>query len=289
MVVFKIVILAFFVLAGAKFVAPENWHPFAPNGFAGVGAGAATAFFAYIGFDAVSTCAEECKNPGRDMPIGIIGSLVICTLIYVVVAVVFAGLIPYSALVRLDETERSEALAVAMSYVHMPGWTVGVVAFGSVVAQTAVLLVFQLGQPRILMAMARDGFLPPVFARVHPRYRTPHVSTILTGALVAVVSAFVNLDEMVNLTNIGTLFAFILVCLGVIVMRFREPSRARPFRVPGGPIVVPSLGVVSCLLLIGYLPPSSWLRFVGWFAGGLVIYGLYGFRHSRLRTGVARL
>jgi APA family basic amino acid/polyamine antiporter len=287
MVAVKIVILAFFVLAGTKFVAPENWHPFAPNGFAGVGAGAAIVFFAYIGFDAVSTCAEECKNPGRDMPIGILGSLVICTIIYVIVAAVFSGLIPYSALVRLDETQRSEALAVAMSYVHMPAWTVGVVAFGSVVAQTAVLLVFQLGQPRILFAMARDGFLPPVFARVHPRYRTPHVSTILTGVLVAIVSAFVNLDEMVDLTNIGTLFAFILVCLGVVVLRFRDPSRARPFRVPGGPLLVPCLGLVSCLLLIGYLPPSSWWRFVGWLAAGLVVYGLYGFRHSRLRTGVA--
>jgi APA family basic amino acid/polyamine antiporter len=282
MVAVKLGILAFFVLASTKFVAPDNWHPFAPNGVAGVGAGAAVVFFAYIGFDAVSTCAEECKNPGRDMPIGIIGSLVVCTLIYVVVAAVFAGLIPYTELVRLDETQRSEALAVAMTYVHMPSWMVGVVAFGSVIAQTAVLLVFQLGQPRILFAMARDGFLPPVFARLHPRYRTPHVSTILTGVLVAVVSAFANIDEMVDLTNIGTLFAFILVCIGIAVLRFRDPSRARPFRVPFGPLVVPGLGLASCLVLVAYLPPTSWVRFVAWLATGLVIYCLYGYRHSKL-------
>jgi APA family basic amino acid/polyamine antiporter len=284
MVVVKLAILAFFVLASTKFVAPENWHPFAPNGFAGIGAGAAVIFFAYIGFDAVSTCAEECKNPGRDMPIGIMGSLVVCTLVYVVVAAVFTGLMPYPALVSLDERQRSEALAVAMTYVHMPTWMVGVVAFGSVVAQTAVLLVFQLGQPRILFAMARDGFLPPVFARVHPRFRTPHVSTILTGVLVGTVSAFANIDEMVDLTNIGTLFAFVLVCTGIIVLRFRDPARARPFRVPFGPVLVPGLGALSCLVLIAYLPPTSWGRFVLWLAIGLCIYAAYGARHARLHA-----
>lgn len=190
---------------------------------------------------------------------------------------------PFSVVAGLDEEQRSEALTVAMAYVHMPNWMVGVVALGSVVAQTAVLLVFQLGQPRILFAMARDGFLPPMFTRVHPRFRTPHVSTILTGVLVAVVSAFVSLDEMVDLTNIGTLFAFILVCLGIIIMRFREPGRARPFRVPFGPVIVPGLGLLSCLLLIGYLPPTSWLRFVGWLVLGLVVYFAYGYHHSRLR------
>ena len=179
---------------------------------------------------------------------------------------------------RLDETQRSEALAFAMTYVHMPDWMVGVVALGSVVAQTAVLLVFQLGQPRILLAMARDGFLPPVFARVHPRFGTPHVSTILTGVLVAAVAAFANIDEMVNLTNIGTLFAFVLVCIGIMVMRFREPGRARPFRVPFGPFLVPALGAASCLFLIAYLPPTSWMRFGGWFVVGMIVYAAYGYR-----------
>ncbi len=284
MVAVKLVVLAFFVLACSKFVRPENWHPFAPNGFAGVGAGAAVIFFAYIGFDAVSTCAEECKNPGRDVPIGIIGSLAACTVIYVAVAAVFSGLVPYPALVRLDPARRAEALAVAMEYVRMPGWAVGVVALGSVVAQTAVLLVFQLGQARILMAMSRDGLLPPLFARVHPKFRTPHVSTIATGIVVGVVSAFASIDEMVDLTNIGTLFAFVLVCVGIVVMRFREPGRPRPFRVPLGPVLVPALGILSCLLLVAYLPPASWLRFLGWLVAGLGVYVAYGFRHSRLRS-----
>jgi len=288
MVGVKLLVLGFFVLVSTHYVQPANWHPFAPNGFSGIGAGAAIIFFAYIGFDAVSTCAEECKNPGRDMPIGILGSLAACTVIYVIVGAAFSGLVPYSHLVTLDSGERAEALAVAMNYVKMPHWTVGIVALGSVVAQTAVLLVFQLGQPRILFAMARDGFLPPVFARVHPKYGTPHVSTILTGVLVGGASSFVNIDEMVDLTNIGTLFAFILVALGIMIMRFKDPARARPFRVPGGPVLVPMLGVLSCLFLILYLPPSSWWRFVGWLAAGLVIYGLYGYRNSGMRRNHAR-
>ena len=283
MVVIKLVVLGFFVFVSARYVEPANWHPYAPNGFSGIAGGAAIIFFAYIGFDAVSTCAEECKNPGRDMPIGIIGSLIVCTVVYVVIAGIFSGLMPYPAVVGLSEEQRSESLTVAMRYVHMPGWTVGVVALGSVVAQTAVLLVFQLGQPRILFAMARDGFLPPVFTKVHPRFRTPHVSTILTGVLVAVVSAFVSIDEMVDLSNIGTLFAFILVCSGIIILRFRDPGRARPFRVPLGPVLIPVLGILSCLFLIVYLPPTSWWRFVGWLLAGLVVYVLYGYRHSRLR------
>jgi APA family basic amino acid/polyamine antiporter len=284
MVAVKLVVLAFFVLACTRFTHAENWHPFAPNGFAGIGAGAAIIFFAYIGFDAVSTCAEECENPGRDMPIGIIGSLVVCTVIYVIVGAVFAGVVPYSVVTKFTQSERAEALTAAMSYVHMPGWTIGVVAFGSVIAQTAVLLVFQLGQPRILFAMARDGLLPPVFTRVHPRFGTPHVSTILTGVLVGGVSTFVSIDEMVDLTNIGTLFAFVLVCLGISILRFKDPGRPRPFRVPFGPVVVPGLGALTSLGLMFYLPPTSWLRFFAWLGVGLVIYFCYGFRRSRLRT-----
>ena len=174
---------------------------------------------------------------------------------------------------------------MAMKYVSMPNWMVGVVALGSVIAHTAVLLVFQLGQPRIFFAMARDGFLPPVFAKVHPRFGTPHVATILTGVLVGTAAAVANIDEMVDLTNIGTLFAFILVCLGIVVLRFKDPGRHRPFRVPLGPVLLPGLGLLSCAYLIYFLPPSSWMRFFLWLLVGLVIYFLYGYRHSRLRTG----
>src|SRR5437016_4222063 len=198
MLAIKLVVLGFFVFVSFKYVKPVNWTPFAPNGFSGIAAGAAIVFFAYIGFDAVSTTAEEARNPKRDMPIGIIGSLIICTVIYILIAAVFTGMIPYAALRQTLATEQAEPLTLAMKYVAMPNWMVGVVAFGSVVAHTAVLLVFQLGQPRIFFAMARDGLLPPVFARVHPKFRTPHVTTILTGVFVGVTAAFTSLDEMVN-------------------------------------------------------------------------------------------
>ena len=284
MVAIKLIVLGFFVFVSLHYVKPANWTPFAPNGFSGVAAGAAIVFFAYIGFDAVSTTAEEARNPKRDMPIGIIGSLILCTIVYVIIAAVFTGLIPYEALRKTLATEKAEPLTLAMKFVSMPNWMVGVVAFGSVVAHTAVLLVFQLGQPRIFFAMARDGLLPKTFAKVHPKFRTPYVTTILTGVFVGVTAMFTSLDDMVDLTNIGTLFAFILICLGIIILRFREPDRERPFRVPFGPVLLPVLGIVSCLGLIYYLPPSSWWRFVGWLLVGLVIYVLYGYRHSRLRA-----
>ena len=283
MVALKLVVLGFFVFVSFNFVKTENWTPFAPNGFTGVAAGAAIVFFAYIGFDAVSTTAEEARNPKRDMPIGIIGSLVICTVIYIIVSAVFTGMIPYAALKETLSTEQAEPLTLAMKYVSMPNWMVGVVAFGSVVAHTAVLLVFQLGQPRIFFAMARDGLLPPTFAKVHPKFRTPHVTTIVTGLAVGVTSMFTTLDEMVNLTNIGTLFAFILICVGIIILRYKDPDRERPFRVPLGPVLLPGLGVLSSLGLIYYLPPSSWWRFLGWLVVGALIYFAYGYRHSRLR------
>lgn len=282
MVTIKLIVLGFFIIASLKFVKPANWTPFAPNGFRGIATGAAIVFFAYIGFDAVSTTAEEARNPKRDLPIGIIGSLLVCTLIYVVVAGVFTGMIPFSVLKQTRSTEQAEPLTLAMKYASMSNWQVEVVAFGSVVAHTAVLLVFQLGQTRIFFAMARDGLLPQVFAKVHPKFRTPHVNTIVTGIAVGVTSMFTSLDEMVNLTNVGTLFAFILICLGIIVLRFRDPERERPFRVPFGPFVLPLAGLVSCVGLIYYLPPSSWWRFVAWLAIGLVVYFLYGYRHSRL-------
>jgi APA family basic amino acid/polyamine antiporter len=282
MVALKLVVLGFFVIASMKFVRPENWTPFAPNGMPGILSGAAVVFFAYIGFDAVSTTAEEARNPKRDMPIGIIGSLIVCTIIYAIVAAVFTGMIPFPALTRAMATEQAEPLTLAMKFVQMPNWMVGVVAAGSVVAHTAVLLVFQLGQPRIFFAMSRDGLLPPFFSKVHPKYKTPHVSTIITGVGVGVAAMFTTLEEMVDLTNIGTLFAFFLVCTGIIILRIKEPNRERPFKVPGG-IFLPLLGAISCIGLAIYLPPASWSRFFQWLVIGLVFYFLYGYRHSRLR------
>src|SRR5258708_4905791 len=283
MVAIKVVVLGLFVFVRFKYVKTDNWHPFAPNGFRGVLTGASIVFFAYIGFDAVSTTAEEAKNPKRDMPIGIIGSLIICTLIYAVIAAIFTGLIPYSALVKMLSSEQAEPLTMAMKFVHMSQWQVKVVAFGSVIAHTAVLLVFQLGQPRIFFAMSRDGLLPKFFSRVHKRFQTPHVATIITGVFVGVAALFSSLDEMVDLTNIGTLFAFLLVCIGIIILRVKDPDRERGFRVPGGTWFLPILGAASCLILASYLPSTSWKRFGLWLAVGLVVYFFYGWNNSRLR------
>jgi APA family basic amino acid/polyamine antiporter len=266
-----------------KYVKPTNWHPFAPNGWHGILTGASIVFFAYIGFDAVYTTAEEARNPKRDMPIGIIGSLIVCTIIYAIIAAVFTGLIPYGALVKTLSSEQAEPLTLAMKYVSMPNWMVGVVAFGSVVAHTAVLLVFQLGQPRIFYAMSRDGLLPKFFAKVHKKFQTPHISTIITGVFVGVAALFTSLDEMVDLTNIGTLFAFFLVCIGIIILRVKDPGRERSFRVPGPAWFLPLLGAISCVGLAYYLPLTSWYRFGIWLLVGLVVYFLYGFNYSRLR------
>jgi APA family basic amino acid/polyamine antiporter len=284
MVLLKLIVLGFFVVIGWGSVKGENFHPFLPNGWTGVQTGAAIVFFAYIGFDAVSTVAEECRNPARDLPIGIIGSLVISTIIYIVVACVFIGIIPFDVLKQKLATEQAEPLTMALQYANITRWKnvfVGIVAFGSVVAHTAVLLVFQLGQPRIFFSMARDGLLPEVFSRVHPRFQTPHVTTILTGVLVALFGMFVSIDEVVDLTNIGTLFAFILVCIGVLILRKREPNRPRAFKTPFVP-VLPLLGIVACLYLMFGLPWITWKRFAYWLLAGLVIYFLYGFRRSRL-------
>jgi len=283
MVVIKLLVLGLFCFVGVRFIRPENWQPFAPNGFTGIASAAAIIFFAYIGFDAVSTCAEETRRPGRDLPIGILGSLVVSTLIYVVVAVVFTGLVPFPVLQSLNASEQAEPLTVALRHVGRSDTIVGLVAFGSVVAHTAVLLVFQLGQARIFMAMARDGLLPPSLARVHPKFRTPHVATILTGVGVGVLAAVSNIDEMVDLTNIGTLSAFLLVCIGVSILRFKAPNHTRPFRVPFGPFLIPALGGLSCVGMIAYLPKTSWLRFGLWLIVGLVVYALYGYRRSHLR------
>lgn len=280
MVTVKLLVLGFFVVVGSFFIKPQNWVPFAPNGFAGIKAGAAIAFFAYIGFDCVSTAAEETRNPKRDMPIGIIGSLLICTIIYVVVAVVFTGLVPFPLLKTTLSHEKAEPLTLAMQHINLP-WAAVVVALGSIVAHIAVLLVLQLGQARIFFSMARDGLLPNVFAKVHKKYKTPHVTTIVVGLIVASVAAFTNIDEMVDLTNIGTLFAFVLVCLGIIILRVKDPSRHRTFKVPLNPLI-PLLGVASCIFLMTGLPGITWVRFFAWLVLGLVIFSTYSFRHSLL-------
>src|SRR5216110_3146811 len=276
-VIIKVAVVVFFISFGAFMVHPTNWHPYVPNGFAGVMSGAAIIFFAFIGFDAVSTTAEETKNPRRDMPIGIIASLIICTVLYVLMSAVLTGIKKYTIYM-------GDAAAVATAFASKP-WAQALVSAGALAGTTSVLLVFQLGQPRIFMAMARDGLLPAYFAKIHPRFRTPHVTTIWTGVVVAGVAMVTNIGDLADLTNIGTLFAFILVCFGVNVLRRVAPERPRPFRVPFVP-VFPILGVLLCVGLMLSLPVMTWIRFVVWLGIGLVIYFLYSVRHSKLRRGV---
>ena len=207
------------------------------------------------------------------MPIAIIASLVICTVIYILVALVLTGMLPWQQL------GTAEPLATAFSALGM-GWPALIISLGAVFATTSVLLVFQYGQPRIFFSMARDGLLPPWAAKVHPRFKTPHITTWITGIAVAVFSGIANINEVVELTNIGTLFAFLLVCLGITVLRYKDPDRARGFRVPFGPWVIPILGALSCIFLMVYLPPSSWWRFIGWLVLGMAVYFSYGYTHS---------
>jgi APA family basic amino acid/polyamine antiporter len=258
-------------------VHPTNWHPFMPNGFAGVMSGAAIVFFAFIGFDAVSTTAEETKNPQRDMPIGMIASLVICTLLYVLMSGVLTGILKYTVYL-------GDSAAVATAFASKP-WAQALISAGALAGMTSVLLVFQLGQPRIFMAMARDGLLPQYFARLHSRFRTPYITTIWTGVVVGCVAMLTDIGSLADLTNIGTLFAFSLVCIGVIILRRTDPGRRRPFRVPMVPLL-PILGVLMCAALMLSLPILTWLRFFVWLAIGMVIYFMYSVRHSRLRHGV---
>ena len=285
MVLLKIGIILFFIAVGVFLIKPSNWtNPatggFAPNGFRGIAAGAAIIFFSYIGFDAVSTAAEESKDPKRDMPFGIIMSLVICTILYIILSLVMTGMAPWNKL------GTPEPMITALQYSDGPPALLKasrlIVSLGAVIAMGSVLLVFQLGQPRIFFSMARDGLLPPFIAKVHPRYKTPWVGTIITGCFVGTSSAFLNVPEVVDLTNIGTLFAFVLVSLGVIALRFTDPSRARPFRVPWVPLT-PLISVAACLYLMLQLPVITWKRFGIWLVLGLVLYFLYGVRHSRLR------
>jgi len=276
MVVVKLLVLGLFVGLGAMHINPDNYTPFAPNGWQGIHQGAAIVFFAYIGFDAISTAAEETKDPQRNMPRGILLGLAVCTVIYVIVGAVATGLVPYTQLKAADP------LAQALELAGLPtaSW---IVAFGAVVSLTAVLLVFQYGQPRIFMAMARDGLLPRWAARIHPRYRTPHVTTVITGLVVALGSLVMDENEIYDLTNIGTLSAFAIVCIGVLVLRILEPERPRPFRVPFvWPVAV--IGAGACVFVMKGLPWHAWERFGIWLAIGLALYFVYGYRHSLLRS-----
>jgi basic amino acid/polyamine antiporter, APA family len=276
MVAVKLLVLGLFVVVGAMHIDTANYVPFAPNGWTGIHQGAAIVFFAYIGFDAISTAAEETKNPQRNLPIGILGGLAICTVIYVIIGAVITGMAPYQSLAVADPL----AKALEVAGFHTVNW---IVALGAIVSMSAVLLVFQYGQPRIFFAMARDGLLPQWAAKVHGKHRVPHVTTLITGIVVALASLIGDAGETYDLTNIGTLFAFTLVCLGVLVLRYKDKDRPRPFRVPYvWPVAIG--GAVLCVVTMAGLPRSAWERFGVWLVVGLVLYGAYGFRRSRLRS-----
>jgi APA family basic amino acid/polyamine antiporter len=295
MVFIKLFAVLFVILVGAFYVKPENWTPFAPYGWTGISffghpiagqttpagepvgmlAGAAIIFFAYIGFDSVSTHAEEAKNPQRDVPIGIIASLLLCTVLYVGVVAVLTGMVKY------DQIDVNSGVSHAFHDAGLPAAEFLIAAAG-VAGITSVLLVMMLSAPRVFLAMARDGLLPSgFFADVHPRFRTPWKSTILVGLFVGTLAGFLPIDALLHLTNIGTLFAFVIVCAAVLVMRKIDPAAARPFRCPLVP-VVPVLGIGCCLMLMFSLPAANWERLFGWLAIGLVIYFCYGRHHSQL-------
>lgn len=293
MVIVKVAIVLLVIVLGALYVKPENWQPFAPFGYSGLSifgrtilgeagpggapvgvlAGAAMIFFAYIGFDSVSTHAEEARNPQRDVPIGLIASLVICTVLYIAVAMVITGMVPY------DQINIDAPVSNAFKQIGI-GWAQFLVSLGAITGITSVLLVMMLSQPRVFLAMARDGLLPKkFFGAIHEKFRTPWKSTILTGVFVAVLGAFLPLRLLAELVNIGTLFAFVVVCAAVLIMRRTHPDAERPFRAPLVPFV-PIAGILTCLLLMFSLPAENWWRLIIWLAIGFCIYFFYGRHHS---------
>ena len=295
MVALKVAAVLFVILVGAFYIHPENWTPFAPYGWTGLSffgipvmgqtnpsgepvgmlAGAAIIFFAYIGFDSVSTHAEEAKNPQRDVPIAIMASLAICTVLYVAVVAVLTGMVKY------DQIDANAGVSSAFKTAGLP-WAEFIIAAAGVAGITSVLLVMMLSAPRVFLAMARDGLVPKkFFSDVHPKFQTPWKSTLLIGAFVSVLAGFLPIDALLHLTNIGTLFAFVIVCAAVLIMRKTNPDAERPFRCPLVPLV-PLLGIGACLMLMFSLPAANWWRLIAWLALGLVIYFSYGRHHSVL-------
>ena len=273
----KLIVILLFICIGVFHVHPANWTPFMPYGWSGVFKGAAIIFFAYIGFDAVSTAAEEVKNPQRDLPIGIITSLIVCTILYIVVSAILTGMVPY-----LDFKETAAPVAFALQKVGV-NWGSALVSVGAVCGITSVLLVMMFGQTRVLFAMSRDGLLPKVFSKVHPKFGTPAKSTLLVGIVTALTAGFTPIGVVAELTNIGTLAAFIIVSISIIVLRKTKPDIKRSFKVPFSP-VVPGLAVLFCGFLITQLPVITIIRFVVWLAIGFVVYFAYGRHNSVLNS-----
>jgi basic amino acid/polyamine antiporter, APA family len=278
MVILKIGAIFAFVIAGSSMVRPENWHPYMPNGWGGVLTGGSIIFFTYIGFDSVSTAAEEAKNPKRDIPIGIIATLVICTILYVAVAVVLTGMTGSAFWKNISDNDVAAPVVYVLKLYKMT-WVRAGVLFGAIMGMISSLLVFQIGQARVWFAMSRDGLLPKVLGRVHPKFRTPDVATWVAGFAVGIPAGLLDIGTLADLSNIGTLFAFALVALGVIVLRYKDPERARGFRVPGG-IAIPVMATLMCLLLMAGLTITNWARFFVWLLIGLVIYITYSRKHS---------
>jgi basic amino acid/polyamine antiporter, APA family len=284
MVAFKLIAILIFVFSVISFIHPSNWHPFMPNGWSGVLTGGSIIFFTYIGFDSVSTAAEECRNPQRDLPIGIIATLVVCTVLYVSVAICLTGLVPWRSMVG----DAAPVVNALKKLSLLPGghplyWIRLIVLLGALMGMISSILVYQIGQSRVWFSMSRDGLLPKVFSRVHPLFRTPAFSTWVAGFVVALPSGLFDIGTLADLSNIGTLFAFVLVSVGVIVLRLREPDRHRSFVVPGG-FIIPVLSVIFCFLLMAGLPIITWYRFIIWLVIGLFIYFFY----SRHRSEFAK-